>query len=268
MSFWVLSYFDCDDPHGSGPVGLYNTEDEAIMAAISSREILELKQTSDGTLWYYNRLMDEPIKLEKLKKKIRETGFLDVMNPADDFDIYKACYYYSIEQTGLSSSPAVTIQKVDKLEREVKCEYCPNKLMTDLYNPSENLCYGCKNPCMICGRRVGSIAGQKPGEWYCFKHSPQNCRPQTLNVIPYPSSGDFKGKGYQSKATGLVFIASKSEICAIGSDIQENGYLERMTPHQIASVPEDVKIDEGWRKGNKKPILFSDYLKMTSQEKN
>lgn len=52
MSFWILTYNNINKPYYTGPVGLYETQDEAVEASIIHFCGNGLSETPDGKIWF------------------------------------------------------------------------------------------------------------------------------------------------------------------------------------------------------------------------
>ena len=279
MSFWCLSYFRFDDPYGSGIEAIYKTQDEAILEAISS-SYGKLIQTPDGIIWYYEEDMDKPIKLEKLKERIRKCGFFDLRKPRNNFDIGEASRYYTIRERKLSIGSEIAPRKVNTVEGRKKCCQCEKKVwVINILQKFEwgFWCHKCRKILMtgsIDPQLLQSFKEMRKAERKMKVKLRKKSRRSTERVYKmcgmelYPDPGDDKNKVIRMK-NGVILIICDKIKKTVGSDIENDKKLKPLTDDQtLWATATGTVIDQTWRKGNNDPIPWSDYLKMASQEKN
>nr|QBK91048.1 MAG: hypothetical protein LCPAC202_00220 [Pithovirus LCPAC202] len=296
MSLWILTYIDINNPHYTDQVGLYKTKDEAVNETINSFGRVELYETPDGKIWFHSdEFIGLPIELKDLRKRIKKNGFLDLENAWNDklFDCEK---YHIITEIKVTGNSKMMTRKAKLLTEQHKCSDCKGNFNIHRFGGSTiiELSPGCPR-CRDCSS-TGSLIQEYRDKWYCSDmckqskhkqisseeqneelrrpgqnfHGPPGSKKQTiLNVEHYRKSDSGGSKAYQSE-NGIIFVERGGGIIAIGLDIENDGLLKMISTVKHSSFLQElgIKIDEGWRKGNKKPVLFSDYLKIISQEKN
>ena len=156
--------------------------------------------------------------------------------------MYKTNSYYSIKQVKVSMGPKVTVQQVDKIKNGAKCEDCGDKFTPDSKHSSEK-----QHKCSGCINRLARASNK-----------PERPSESIISVIPYPSSENSKTKAYISNE-GFVYVTSGAELCIIGSDLEKEGILKKLSNDQIDSILSSVRIDQTWRTRNHDPISWSDY---------
>ncbi len=294
MSLWILTYIDINRPRYTEPDGLYKTKDEAINEAIINFGRVELYETHDGKIWFHSdEFIGLPIELKDLRKRIKKNGFLDMGNVWNDklFDCKK---YYIITEMKVTKNSKMATRKVKLLTEQHKCSDCKENFNIHRFDKPmiTELSSGCPR-CRDCNS-TGVLIQEYRDKWYCSDMCKQSkhkqffpeelneellrpgknfhdppCREKeiSLNVEYYRKSDSVGSKAYRTE-NGIILIENNDKIIAIGSDIENDGSLKMMSLIKGLKIFKGLKIDEGWRKGNNDPILFTDYLKMTSPKKD
>ena len=271
MSVWIVSYYSkvgLNLDRIPTIIGVYKSEDDAFKVAVTRDGHYKLSQTPNGVVWMYGikNVGEKPIEFEKAKKLVRDRkdGYYNHYNP------YRSGGWFGDNYTILEN-------KI----KTVKISIPKTKIITG------------KHKCDDCGKTYKSMYSLKISTGkYLHKFYGRNC-PACNPYIEIPDrdrwylTSEKKNKlpkmkytGYHLTEYGAVLMSNTTppflrgrEKTAIGSDKQKDGYLSLLTDEQIDEIYEtdscegSIEIDETWRKGNNKPILFSDYLKMTSQDK-
>lgn len=292
MSFWILTYVNIYESYDTEPTGLYKTEDEAINECIIDFYGDELYETPDGKIWIHlEEFVGLPIELKELRKRIKKYGFLDKEDAWND-DLSDCKQYFIITKMGVTKNSKMTTRKTKLLTEQHKCKNCKENFSIHLFekptvlepSPDHTKCRNCHSSGILCY--------EYSDKWYCSdickksKHAQLSSEKQnkelrqpgknfhcppggkqklSLNVRHYGNRDGGKRKVCRS-SNGIILITKNDKIIAIGSDIESDGSLKMMSMIKDSPLLKELEIDEGWRKGNEKPVLFSDYLKMTSQE--
>ena len=294
MSFWVLTCVDEYEPQLTKPAELYKTEDEAIDKCITNFYGDELYETPDGNIWFQSdEFTGLPIELKYLREHIKMSGFLDKMDVMCD-DILNCREYYIITEMKLTKSSKMVTCKVELLTEEKKCLNCKKNFEIHRFDGPEIIKFTpCCTRCRDCNS-TGDLSGEFADKWYCLDickqskhkqlfsekeneelrrpgknfHGPPGSKKQaTLKVEHYRDFNSGKSKAFRLENC-IILVERGDDLIAIGSDDKNDGFLKMISTIKDYSFLEEIEIDEGWRKGNKEPVLFSDYLKIISQEKN
>ena len=292
MSFWILTYNNINKPYYTGPVGLYETQDEAVEASIIHFCGNGLSETPDGKIWFKScEPIGLPIELKDLRKRIKKGGILDTENIWNNDPLNCKLYYSIVKMEVTKHSKMVPLRVVLSTEQH-KCSDCGENFNIHRFSSPalSEISPGCQK-CRDCNTSGICLIPEYSDKWYCSdickqsKHEQLSSEKQNeelrgcgknydknhtfINVRCYRNFKCGKRKVYRSES-GIIFIEKGSDIIAIGLDIENDGLLKMISTvkHSLFLKNLKIEIDEGWRKGNKKPVLFFDYLKMTYKEKN
>ena len=272
MSVWIVSYYSkvkLISDRTPTTIGVFTSEDDAFKVVVTRDGHYRISQTPDGVVWMrgVKNVGEKPIEFEKVKKLVRdrEDGYYNHYNP------YRSGGWFGDNYTILENkvrTVKINIPKTKIITGKHKCDDC-GKTYKSMYSLKISTgkylhkFYG-KN-CPVCNPYIENPDRDR---WYLTS--------EKKNKLP-----KMKYTGYHLTEYGVVlrsnatppFLRGEGKT-AIGSDKQGDGYLSLLTDEQIDEIDDTdswegtIEIDETWRKGNNDPILFSDYLKMISQEKN